>query len=296
MKFKHFIKLPLVWFILLSSINAIAEPVRQAEVNTICPGCSTSQMEATAYMLISFDPRYSLEGDYTVNVLNTKDFGVESFLFHKGTANDPSKTHIAGKVPTRIEVVNASLKLKMAIRKIESSVSAESIPTSVVSDAWGFVNCAYCAHRVENFMRQNADIKRSVTTIDDVLKSLNITAAGMFDVYEVPLLAGGKIYFTLGVTNTLKVTDTGNLLVEITEVIDEGSNKVPFRAKDLNKSSVWIISEEHAKKINARITNFELYIPVARGRVTITDIPDGFCKSLNQQSIENDYPWCEMGL
>ncbi len=64
--------------------------------------------------------------------------------------------------------------INQRVLNLKAEVEELVIPETVVSDAWEFVECAYCRAHVQQHIRDNAGVETAVYTVESVLMTLGI--------------------------------------------------------------------------------------------------------------------------
>jgi hypothetical protein len=156
---------------LITSFSAFSSPVVEA-----CFNCSASQemMMAHHYGLSANTPY----GESKYHILNTATFDINTYQILKMKNPDPESrgdkiTNF--NIPTPSVLAKQSLQLKAAADKLSTELMTAAIPSSVISNPWLFVNCAFCTNNTEAYLQKSPSVSLPVKTIGNILKQLNIT-------------------------------------------------------------------------------------------------------------------------
>ncbi len=186
-----------------------------------------------------------------------------------GSPMQPAVYSVAlSKVQTEATIQMQMSEIVAADNEMKAAAKALVVPNSVVSNAWEFVNCAYCQTRIRDFLNNSipGQIETLVQVVNHFAQTLGLVQTSLPNIFKMNLESGGNVTFKLTLTNS-----PVELEIELMSVTDEGGNVVPFNAANLKGLNLYITNPAQANIINTFIMHYSMYIPVRTGRVTITD-------------------------
>ncbi|WP_144209226.1 hypothetical protein [Shewanella donghaensis] len=243
-----------------------------------CYDCSSEEMKSVALTwaknnISDSEARNNVRKD--VHLINILDNNVESYQVHLQLVQVPpplSSTMLpfGEKIYTPIEVSRLLVDLESARSQLLNAGRNLTVPTSVVSDAWQFTNCAFCENNVDSFLNSSlsGEILTVQLTITAIAKTFGLIETGIPDTFRIELEAGGFLELLITINN-----EPATLKVVVTKAVDQDNNTVPFSADKLRNLIIQISSVNRASNIDSFLNNFNLAIPHMMGVVTINDCP-----------------------
>lgn len=174
------------------------------------------------------------------------------------------KVTIANVVETPQPIKLKASELKIAVAEAESVSGDITIPETVVSHPWEWVNCAYCENDVHDFITSQSNLTGILYTIEEITRGLGLLKTSLPNTYEIPMQGGGKV--------RIKITLDANtkLIIKIHQVIDKNNNNVPLQVAGLGGLRIRVNGD--AATINYWINAFNMgIVDIPNGTVTITD-------------------------
>ncbi|WP_144204422.1 hypothetical protein [Shewanella sp. KCT] len=209
---------------------------------------------------------------HLINILNND---AESYRVHLQLVQMPPplpSTYLpfGEKINTPAEVLGPLANLKKARSQLSSAGNNLTIPTSVISDAWQFTNCAFCENSVDRFLNTNlnGEILTVQLTLTAIAQTFGLIETGIPDTFRINLESGGYLELLIKLNN-----EPTSLKVIVTKAVDQDDNTVPFSADKLRSLIIQVSSVHRAAGIDAFLNNFNLAIPHRMGVITITDCP-----------------------
>lgn len=247
-----------------------------------CDGCSDSAklQAATTWALKSMTPaEYAMPPTTTVfkliNVIDLKADAVASYnvtIIHHSAPPRPVRppNWVAQAVPINTPE-NIQIKfndVKMAKTSLDNAINEIVIPTSVVGNAWEFMDCLYCNNVVQDFLRAETrgKIQTFSLSIESLALTLGILSAPLPSTFTIKLQDGGHI--------VIDITISGDktLLVKIQQVVDADSNTVPASSAALKNQNIFISGPQSTARFNSLLNPRGFQIPQSRvGIVTIEE-------------------------
>ncbi len=261
--------------IMFSIILFFSFPKAFADIYVQCDLCSETdrRSKANQYIRANSSPYDGVESGQqeTIHVIDlagmqasSYDWSLEDF---ESDLDGNWVLRSFRKVGTPSTVTTPIKKLKSDVDKLNSAAGNLVIPTSTIEDPWEFINCAYCENGVEDFLNESLEGKILTVshTINSIAQIFGFGSAGVPNQFRVPLQNGG--YLEVKMT----LARGSYLIIDVTKVVDKDGNTVPFKKEGLDGLRVRISDEESARTINNYILEFEFFVPIRTGSVTITD-------------------------
>ncbi|MBB1292971.1 hypothetical protein [Pseudoalteromonas sp. SR41-4] len=161
--------------------------------------------------------------------------------------------------------------VKTSIKGLHSSAQNIEIQTggnTGIENAWSFVNCAFCKAEINSQLNDSmySSMRTAEASLITIGKAFGLLKTDIPDQFLIPLSSGGHIKVTLKLlSQPIKIEAT------INEVVDEQGNTIPKNAKELADLRIRVGSSSQAHDINITINNFNYFIPIRTGTVTIKD-------------------------
>lgn len=162
-----------------------------------------------------------------------------------GMPEVPIVTYQATSVPSGISVMMSDLN--NASNSLIAEAESNSIPKTVISSPWEFVNCGYCRADINDYLNNSLSGKlRTVSaTAISVGQALNLINTNVPNEFKIPLEAGGTILVKLTVINS-PIT----LELEILRILDVNNNEVQEDVTKLNNINIKAELEAHIEDMN----------------------------------------------
>ncbi|WP_434952874.1 hypothetical protein ACRWQL_06965 [Shewanella sp. HL-SH4] len=243
-----------------------------------CYDCSSEEMKSIALtwaknnISVSEAQNNVRKDVHLINILNND---AESYRVHLQLVQIPPplpSTYLpfGEKINTPIEILGPLSDLKASRSQLLSAGSTLTIPSSVISDAWQFTNCAFCENNVDDFLNShlNGEILTVQLTLTAIVKTFGLIETGIPETFRINLESGGYLELLIKLNN-----EPTSLKVVVTKAVDQDNNTVPFSADKLRRLIIQVSSLNRATSIDAFINNFNFAIPHRMGFITITDCP-----------------------
>lgn len=260
----------------MATFSSQAETINGAE----CYQCSSSEMKGAANswaMREISKNSLGIENAKTVNVVDLYNKQISTYkVWLESTPLPPPRPPIAGP---RSKLVETSPVIQRYMDDVKSSISllkqeAQATEINVggdtgITDAWSFINCAYCKTEVNNQLNSSmyGSMRSAEATLLTVAKAFGLIKTDLPDQFIIPF-SSNKGYIKL----SLKLlSDPAKIEATIEEVVDESGNVVPSSAKGLHNLRIRVGTASQAGEINIQLNQVNYYIPIRTGTVTIKD-------------------------
>lgn len=255
--------------VLAPLLNAAAAEIVATEV---CTGCDINQIKQNAHNY-SYPQLAKMQlGDqilYHSLDLNTYTTTSVRLTVHEMPfLQTTKKIFVQEVIATTPALTQRMQNLKAAVAEATDASNSITIPASLISHPWEWVNCAYCENDVNDFLKSRTNMNQALYNIEEIAKAIGLLKSNLPNTYQIAMENGGFVRIKLS------VDANGKLYIKIWQVVDKNNNTVPLMAVGL--AGMRIKVDGDAALINYWINAFSLGVyDIPRGTVTITD-----CKSL----------------
>jgi len=183
-------------------------------------------------------------------------------------------------VTTSTYVKEQLVSVDNAVADFARASQKDEVPKTVIPDAWQFVNCAACENDLSDYLNSQLifQLETMTQSMQIVADIFGISTTGIPDIFQVSLAGGGTVEFSAKLFN-----DPVKLKITVIKVIDKDNNTVPFQDKQLKNLILKLSDLNSARNVNTYIMNFQFYVPLRTGYVTVMNCLPGNedpCKSL----------------
>lgn len=167
-----------------------------------------------------------------------------------GMPEAPMVTYQDAAVPAGISTM--MLDLNRASNSLIAEAKSNSIPKSILSSPWEFVNCSYCRADVNDYLKNGLIGKISTleATAVSIVQALNLVNSSVSNQFQIGLEAGGRVSVKLTAINS-----PIKLELEIINILDANNNKVLNDVTKLNNMNIKAESKTHVEEINSYLNS-----------------------------------------
>ncbi len=181
-----------------------------------------------------------------------------------------SLTATSSTVQRYIEDVKSSIQ---SLHASAQNIEIQTGGSTGIDNAWSFVNCAFCKSEINSQLNDSiySSMRTAEASLISIGKAFGLIKTDIPDQFIIPLSSGGHIKVSLKLlSQPIKIEAT------INEVVDENGNIIPKNSKELADLRIRVGTISQANSINITIKNFNYFIPIRTGTVTIKD-----CSGIN---------------
>lgn len=246
-----------------------------------CNACTTSEYESAAaqWGMMNIED-FNAPATKDVHVVDMASRNLVSYQVTKSLMQrpgmEPRYLVSVELIQTPYAIAQEFGEVKSALQALDSAAGTVDIPSTVISDAWEFIGCAYCQTTLEEYLDQTigGNILAVTTAVSDFGQFVGVINSDLFVRYEFQLESGGRIEVDLKVN-----ANPGALRIEIVKIFDPDGNEVPQSGSELDGLALQVSSPSRTETINESIARFDRYIS-GTGRVIIKDCPTTGCDSI----------------
>lgn len=242
------ILLKFCFYSLLISIPPLSHADQEYRLLTECFACNEqetlSKARETAQGQLIHPP------SLTIHVADLFSKRISSFEIRK----------IAQEFQTTPESTPPNIKAYMdrlidANNMLDQKIRQLIIPVNIISDAWEFVNCAYCKNNVNDYLK-NALFDDAIpvqAAIKQLKEAFKLSQTELVEYWEIPLAAEGAVQLMIS------KSDIHTLMIKWEDVRDK-YNSIPKNASQLHLLKVQVDDDKRIKRINTFVEQFDYQI------------------------------------